>query len=231
MPVYLIRQGITGPVKIGVATDAVKRLRQLQTNQPITLRLVRLLEGGRAEEAALHQRFATRRMSGEWFSYSTEMEGDLGLKDLPLPTIRRNCNRNYPDNAYGRERRLHDEILAIIGGAEALGRRLRQPHWEVAPGLIRQRYWSATSLLLIDAGRHDITLDMMFEARAATEEASQRIREHNARIEKDRAEKSWLQRERMWVEKHGADAAWWDLRQADEAEPVEVPLAETGEAA
>jgi hypothetical protein len=217
MPVYLIRQGLTGPVKIGVANDAVKRLRQLQTNQPIVLRIVRLLEGDRAEEAALHQRFQGQRLKGEWFTFCAEMDGDLGLADLPIPMVRRNFGRGHADNAHGRERQLHDEILIAIGGASALGRRMRMPPWEVAPNLIKQRYWSATVLLLVDAGRHDITLDMLFEAQAATAEANRHIREHNARIEKKRLEDIDARRERDWVEKHGAAAAWWALREPEPA--------------
>lgn len=224
MPVYLIRQGVTGPVKIGVANDVVKRLRQLQTNQPIALRLIRVLDGDRDAEITLHKRFHSLRLNGEWFSYAPEMaDGDLGLTDLPIPLVKRNCGRGYPENAWGRERCLHDEILAIIGGAPALGRRMRLPPWEVVPGLINQRYWSATVLLLIDAGRHDITLDMLFAAHEARIEANRKIQEHNAKLERQHNARLTERREREWLEKHGPSAAWWPLPEPEETDPVEGP--------
>lgn len=224
MPVYLIRQGVTGPVKIGVANDVVKRLRQLQTNQPIALRLIRVLEGDRDAEVALHRRFHSLRLNGEWFAYAQEMaDGDLGLTDLPIPLVKRNFGRGYPENAWGRERCLHDEILAIIGGPAALGRRMRLPPWEVVPGLINQRYWSATVLLLIDAGRHDITIDMLFAAQEARVEANRKIHEHNAKLDEQHKAQLTARREREWLEKNGPSAAWWPLPEPEEQEPVEQP--------
>lgn len=224
MPVYLIRQGVAGPVKIGVAHDVVKRLRQLQTNQPIPLRIVRLLEGGRSEESLLHERFAAQRLNGEWFNYVADMSNaDLGLADLPIPLIKRNSGRGYPDNAYGHERCLHHEILTAIGGADALGRRMRQPPWEVVPGLINQRYWSATVMMLIEVGRLDITLDILFEAQAARLAANQSIAEHNAKIEIARRAEQLIRRERDWIAKNGPTAAWWQIAEPEEANHIQPP--------
>lgn len=217
MPVYFIRQGVAGPVKIGVANDAVKRLRQLQTNQPIPLKIIRLLEGDRAEEAKLHTRFAAQRLNGEWFSYSADMSAaDLGVADLPIPFVKRSYGRGYPENAWGREHCLHREILTAIGGPEALGRRMRQPPWEVVPGNISPRYWSAVAMMLIEVGRHDITLDMLFEAQTARLAEAKTIEERNAKIEASRLSAERLRKERDWVAMHGPAAAWWPLTEPEE---------------
>ena len=85
MPVYLIRAGESGPVKIGLADDPPGRLAELQVAHYEKLTLVRMWEGGRAEEAALHMRFAPLRIRGEWFAPAAEMLGDVALNEIPLP--------------------------------------------------------------------------------------------------------------------------------------------------
>lgn len=232
MPVYLIRQGLTGPVKIGLATDVVKRLRQLQTNQPITLHILRVLDGERALEKILHEKYELQRLSGEWFSFSEDMtKGDLGASDLPIPPVKRNFGRNYfVDNAHGREQALHDEVLTIIGGKDALARRLRLPPWEVALSTIKQRYWSATVLLLNDAGRSDITLDTLF---AAHEEVVAQKRKHDeqAQLVAEQQRARWdADRERKWIEKFGAASAWWPLSEAQDGDET-APQDSSGEPA
>lgn len=218
--VYLIRQGVTGPVKIGVAKDVVKRLRQLQTNQPVPLRIIRVLEGDVAVERALHARFSALRLKGEWFTFSPEMIGaDLCCPDLPIPLVRRNYP-TYPDTAWGRERSLHAEILIAIGGAETLARRMRLPPWEVAPGDINQKYWSAAVLMLNDAGRYDVTLDVLFEARRLVDEEHHANLERNAASEKARQDGYRAKREQEWIAKHGEAAAWWPLSSPDAVSEV-----------
>jgi hypothetical protein len=46
------------------------------------LKLLRLLEGTEEDERALHRRFVHLRIRFEWFTYSPDMLGDLGLPDL-----------------------------------------------------------------------------------------------------------------------------------------------------
>lgn len=216
--VYFIRQGVTGPVKIGVAKDVVKRVRQLQTNQAVPLRIIRVLEGAGPLEKDLHSRFSHLRLKGEWFTFDPDMvKGDLGAVDAPIPMLRRN-HPTPPDTPWGWERSLHAEILIAIGGAETLARRMRLPPWEVSPHNIAQKYWSATVLLLNDAGRHDITLDTLFEARRLVEEESRKITDERALAERKRLSDFDAKRERDWIAKHGAAAAWWPLQDTGEAE-------------
>lgn len=85
--VYLIRAGHSGPCKIGRAEDPRDRLSDLQVAHYEQLRLLRMWEGGAAEEAGLHVRFADLHLRGEWHSYSRLMLGDVGLVQIyPDPT-------------------------------------------------------------------------------------------------------------------------------------------------
>ena len=106
MAVYMIRAGADGPVKIGVAAHPQKRLSALQTGQPETLTILRVLEGDRHFESALHRHFAHRRTRGEWFKHCNEMLGDLeflrrsaandlGFADLPIPAPKRTQSVRY----------------------------------------------------------------------------------------------------------------------------------------
>jgi hypothetical protein len=73
MPVYFIRSGETGPVKIGWADEVEKRRRQLQTSHYEPLCVIRVIEGARSLERWLHERFAGWRLHGEWFQFHADM--------------------------------------------------------------------------------------------------------------------------------------------------------------
>lgn len=85
MAVYLIQCGPNGPVKIGKADDPKGRLSELQVAHWQTLTLVRVWEGSEADERALHARFADLRIRGEWFHFSRQMLGDVGLPIVEEP--------------------------------------------------------------------------------------------------------------------------------------------------
>lgn len=82
MPVYMIRAGEHGPVKIGHSFDPQFRLGQLQISHWETLRIIRLFEGAEIEEAALHQKFADQYIRGEWHHFSQAMLGNVGLVEI-----------------------------------------------------------------------------------------------------------------------------------------------------
>jgi Meiotically up-regulated gene 113 len=73
VPVYLIRAGEHGPVKIGWAEDANDRLGALQTGHWHELKIVRLIDGTPATKHWLHQHYATRRIKREWFDFCETM--------------------------------------------------------------------------------------------------------------------------------------------------------------
>jgi hypothetical protein len=92
MPVvYMIQVGEHGPVKIGWTDDVERRLSGLQTANHERLRVIRLFEGGPAEERMLHKQFASQRLEGEWFTFTKEMLDVVGLpepKPKPPPAPR-----------------------------------------------------------------------------------------------------------------------------------------------
>lgn len=70
---YLIRAE-NGLIKIGYSEDVQRRYSLLNTASPIALELLWFMESARARliEAELHQRFASKRVRGEWFAIGDE---------------------------------------------------------------------------------------------------------------------------------------------------------------
>lgn len=77
---YVLRDGSEGPVKIGIAFDVTRRMKQLrsQLRKP-GLHVLMSIGGSRSLEADVHARLRARRVHHEWF--------DLGPD--PLPVVRR----------------------------------------------------------------------------------------------------------------------------------------------
>jgi hypothetical protein len=73
MAIYFVQAGEGPAVKIGKADDVAARLRELQCGNHLVLRVLRVVEGGRREEAWLHARYAHKRLRGEWFEFCAEM--------------------------------------------------------------------------------------------------------------------------------------------------------------
>lgn len=88
MPVYMIRAGDNGPVKIGYSKYfAEERLAQMQSHHYEMLQVMRILPGDYRTERAVHLRFADNRIRGEWFSWCPEMMTEV-LSELPtMPVI------------------------------------------------------------------------------------------------------------------------------------------------
>lgn len=69
---YFIQRVPNGPVKIGRTVNARQRLAELQTASAEQLVIRGVITSNRERE--LHQRFASKRMSGEWFRCDDELE-------------------------------------------------------------------------------------------------------------------------------------------------------------
>jgi len=54
-------------IKIGFTIDVQKRISCIRTMSPSPVKLLGFMEGGRDKESALHKKFASTRMHGEWF--------------------------------------------------------------------------------------------------------------------------------------------------------------------
>ena len=77
-PVYLIMGTATKKVKIGVASDPVERVRQIQFMSPDVLYLVDFTDGGGVGlERAIHRALAPWHFQGEWFYWNSETRSQL----------------------------------------------------------------------------------------------------------------------------------------------------------
>lgn len=77
---YIIQSKTTGSIKIGRSDDPDRRLKQLQTGSPYTLRIILVMKNEGDRESRLHRHMANHRTrhthGGEWFDES-------GMGDIP----------------------------------------------------------------------------------------------------------------------------------------------------
>lgn len=72
--VYFVRPSKRPVVKVGVARDLESRLSALQTGSPERLVVLGIIKGaGFDRERLIHERFARKRINGEWFELDDEM--------------------------------------------------------------------------------------------------------------------------------------------------------------
>jgi Meiotically up-regulated gene 113 len=126
-----------GLLKVGVASDPVRRLRNLQVGSPVPLTLaaqypMRDRATGEAVAAALRERFRARRERGDWFRAAppevARALGERGLRELSGP-------------AEAGERVAAKEAAAVARAAApvasaAEGRRRRRAHRRTAAELL-----------------------------------------------------------------------------------------------
>lgn len=159
MPVYFIRAGEHGPVKIGVAADPARRMVNLQTSNSSPLQIIRLLDGHRADERRIHDLFADRRLAGEWFAFDPSMlEADLVIPDIPLPPRRSESQEDILRAGLGEPYEGHPRTVAHTIyriRAYRLSRRWSIQRFGAAAGIgestIRQmdsRTWNPTVAIL-----------------------------------------------------------------------------------
>jgi hypothetical protein len=81
--VYFI-QSAGSEIKIGKAVDVQSRLKGLQTSHPHALTILAITDGGKAQEAEYHARFAVHRLHGEWFSPHPDILAEIDrLNSVP----------------------------------------------------------------------------------------------------------------------------------------------------
>lgn len=154
MPVYLIRAGETGPVKIGTACsipDALNRIDSLQVAHWETLRLLRMWSGETSEEKQLHTRFADLRIRGEWFSFSRLMLGEVGLAAIDISHLGREADA--PMRALDIARRLGGmgDLARLCGTSRAT------VSWWCRDNNIPSEQWATLIDRALEMGVPDIT--------------------------------------------------------------------------
>ncbi len=83
MCVYFIQESGSGCIKIGSSKDPVGRLKSIQSHNPNSLKLLKVIDGGIKEEKILHRLFFRERIrsAGEWFVPSEELKKFINLKE------------------------------------------------------------------------------------------------------------------------------------------------------
>lgn len=111
--VYFVQAVDGGPIKIGFSENPLERLRALQMASPASLRLVALVPGSYADEAAVHAHLHAHRLHGEWF---TDHEDVLDVLRAPLSTLPRAValRRNIWDEARGAMLAVRDETTRAL---------------------------------------------------------------------------------------------------------------------
>lgn len=72
--IYFIACPAANAVKIGITSGRVyERMNLLQVGCPLPLEMLAAFEGSKADEVALHLRFANLRIRGEWFHLTAEL--------------------------------------------------------------------------------------------------------------------------------------------------------------
>jgi hypothetical protein len=71
--VYFIQGESGGAIKVGFSTELAKRLSQLQTGFPDTLRLLLAIPGTQDREKAIHKRLSKYWLRGEWYKDTPEV--------------------------------------------------------------------------------------------------------------------------------------------------------------
>ena len=119
MPVYLIGETKTGPIKIGRSKNPKRRLAQLQMTTPYKLHLFCTVTGygirnhawardieidQRTLERLLHSYFANERISGEWFR--------LGVDDIVDKARRLESHELFEPGSMD----FHERIYKISSG-------------------------------------------------------------------------------------------------------------------
>jgi hypothetical protein len=66
--IYFVREGLTGPIKIGFSDSTRQRVNSLRSASPNVLTCLAVMRGTRIDEYKLHQQFSDTRVQGEWFT-------------------------------------------------------------------------------------------------------------------------------------------------------------------
>jgi hypothetical protein len=78
--IYFIQSGESGPIKIGRSDEPERRLAEMQTSHPETLRLLATCPQGANQERRLHLTFQHLRLrrNGEWFKAAPDLLVHIG---------------------------------------------------------------------------------------------------------------------------------------------------------
>lgn len=82
-------------VKIGFTDNIKNRISGLRGGSPSALKLVLLLSGTTQDEAGYHERFATYRLHGEWFSYGLKLRLFVWINQFSVKQMNPEIEANF----------------------------------------------------------------------------------------------------------------------------------------
>lgn len=133
MSVYIFAADQFRLVKIGYASNVLRRLAQTQTACPCELHIAAVIPGDRACEKALHKRFASRRVRGEWFDCCDEITALT--KAFPASSPMTRAFKKWPKSRLVYN---HSELIEALGGNKAVADALACRH-QSAPSQWKMR--------------------------------------------------------------------------------------------
>lgn len=114
--VYFVEAPSVGLVKIGMAQDLDKRLRDLTMMSPVPLRLLKAIPGGLKHEAAVHRLFEEHRSHGGWFHLPPIASEIASLEPFEIPEDQASSGTLPRPSACGR-RGYRGRIEAALASA------------------------------------------------------------------------------------------------------------------
>lgn len=94
MGIYFIQADKGGPIKIGLAKEPKGRLSSLQSATHVVLKMLAFVDGGRAAERSLHQKFTKAHLRGEWFNPDSALLEFISTLPPP-PDLKRKPIRSW----------------------------------------------------------------------------------------------------------------------------------------
>lgn len=91
--VYFIATKDKSLVKIGVSRDPYRRLKTLQTGNPVELEMLHIELGSYRREKELHEMFANLRTNGEWFEFRGRLKAFAEVEKFFAPEYAYPCDR------------------------------------------------------------------------------------------------------------------------------------------
>lgn len=136
--IYAIHNTHKNEIKIGYATDPIKRLMCLQTGTTDKLEILFTFKGGLSLETDLHAKLERYRISGEWFKNNCEVISNLkeafnhSLTPI-LPTTYKDLQivSKAIENAIGDTRKARITVSEILKDTQGLDKKV------VADSLVR----------------------------------------------------------------------------------------------
>lgn len=110
--VYFVQDG-DGNIKIGASRQAEKRLRFLQTAHGKKLVMLGVIDGGRQRELALHEKFESSKISGEWFRPTDEILSFIN-EHVRKPNQARHIHARAKAHYYNRDSDFARKIVAFL---------------------------------------------------------------------------------------------------------------------